>query len=185
MPSFKALRLPVEVREELDRKIDEGLTSDELARFLRQRAPAVPLSHGAIVRYARRHREECQREREMRIMARAWFDVFGKAAEGAEGRMLCQMMRLITFQQLRLDFQGELPATQPREMLLMARALEDTARADKLFVETGLKLQQEAQAAQARARKKAKYDGLSDEEKIRRALWDDDKDDDDGGGDGG
>ena len=103
----------------------------------------------------------------------------GKAAHGEVGMLLSQMLRLVVFQDLRpvLEGRGSL-ATE--EMLRFATAVERMANADRIAADTALKRQEESALKgqeEARQAKRAKQAGLSDEEKIRRALFADDDED--------
>jgi len=73
---LKVLRLPLKLREELDRKLDEGETSYlELLSFIRSRHPGADLSRFALARYARYHRAERELYLEARRMFEAWLAI--------------------------------------------------------------------------------------------------------------
>ena len=73
MKRFKVLRLPPKLREELDRKLEQGgLTYAELLSFVRSRHPGADLSWSALYRYAQRYRPERELYREARKAAEAW-----------------------------------------------------------------------------------------------------------------
>ncbi|MFZ0890485.1 MAG: phage protein Gp27 family protein [Candidatus Binataceae bacterium] len=73
MKRLKVLRLPLKLREDLDRKLDEGETSYvELLSFIRSRHPGADLSWSALYRYAQRYRPERELYREARKAAQAW-----------------------------------------------------------------------------------------------------------------
>ncbi|MFZ0886975.1 MAG: phage protein Gp27 family protein [Candidatus Binataceae bacterium] len=176
------MRLPLELRDELDRKIAaRQLTNAQLLSFVRSKKPDADISRSGLARYAQRHRAQLEEEREQRLMGSALAETLGQAANGEHGRLLSEMLRLIVFQSLRPAFEG---GASPRteELLKFATAVQRMAAADKLDAESAIKRQEESalkHQEEARQAKRAKQAGLSDQEKIRRALFADDDQDQD------
>ncbi len=73
MKRFKVMRLPLWLREELDRKLDQGGdTYAELLSFVRSRHPGADLSWSALYRYAKHYQVEQELYREARKTFEDW-----------------------------------------------------------------------------------------------------------------
>jgi len=151
-------RLDPRVREAIDRAIrEERATIDEIVELIEQHGAAA--SRSAVGRYVKSAREQLQRFREAQEIAKVWAGKLSEDPDSDVGRLVSEMLRTVAFQQL-----GELgddPDKRAMETMLLAKALDHVARAEKQQLDTELRVRRElAKRAETMARKQ----GLSTEQ---------------------
>ncbi len=186
MRRSKALRLPADVREEIERLWRDGrLTLDELMEFVRARGadsqsdPEHGVSRTGLYRYLKSFGDAAERMREAQQIAGA---VVGKLNESGSGdlrRLLTQLLSQIALYQLRA-IEDEGAAVKPADLMFLAKAIRDIEGAYKTGVDAELKVRKEIAADLAKKAgpaldqidEAAKAGGLSSETAaaIRKAI---------------
>jgi hypothetical protein len=158
-------QLDPEIREAVDRAIREGrATNAEIVALIN--AMGAQVSESAVTRYARSAREQMKVFREAQEIAKVWVGKLGEDPESDVGRLVTEMLRTVAFQQL-----GELrenPDKRAMETMLLAKALDHTARARKIDTDLILRLQKEVAAkAAAKVKEVAREGGLTADQQER------------------
>ena len=93
-------RLPREIREELNRLLQGGLTQAEIIQRLRRPLAEIgekPLSRSGLSRYATKMETVGQHLRESRELADAWIAKLGQAPTGDQGQLIIEIVKDLTF----------------------------------------------------------------------------------------
>jgi len=143
----KMRRLPREIREEVERAWrNDGLTIDELMALLRARRmdvasdPERGVSRSGLHRYLKNFDATAARMREAEQVARAVMGSLGEDGErGDVGRMLTQMLRTISFNQLHeVEETGE--KLRPADLMFLSKAVKEMVSADKVRADLEIRL---------------------------------------------
>jgi hypothetical protein len=144
MRRSKVSRLPPEVREEIERLWREGrYTLDELVLKLREMGPPDDVdlpSRAGLGAYLHRFDATAARMREAEQVARAVMGSLGEDGErGDVGRMLTQMLRTISFNQLHeVEETGE--KLRPADLMFLSKAVKEMVAADKVRADLEIRL---------------------------------------------
>jgi len=150
-------RLDNRIREAVDAAVRGGATIDEIVETITELGGDA--SRSAVGRYVKRTREQMERYRHAREMAKAWIGRLEADPEGDVGRLLAEMLRTVAWQQLAT--MGETDEVDTNEIMLLARAIKDLASADKTAADRELRVRREvAKEAAATAEKTARAKGL-------------------------
>lgn len=151
-------RLPRSVRESVDRAIrEERLTIDEIVNLINR--SGAEASRSSVGRYVQAARNQLQRFREAQEIAKVWAGKLSEDPESDVGRLVSEILRTIVFQQL--GELGEDPDKRAMETMLLAKALDHVASAEKKALDTELRVRREMAK---RAEKMARAQGLSAEQ---------------------
>lgn len=165
-------RLPPDVREAVDRAIREGRASAaEIVELVNSMGAQV--SESAVTRYARSAREQMATYRQAQEIAGVWAKRIEEQPQGDVAQLNLQLLSTLAFKVLSdINEQTEESVT-PMEMMLLAKALDHAAKAERNTLERDLRVRKEAtQRAAERAATAAKRSGLSAEaaDAIRRDI---------------
>ncbi|HYC03701.1 MAG TPA: phage protein Gp27 family protein [Azospirillaceae bacterium] len=142
---MKLRHLPAEARRELDAMVAAGATADSIAA--RMTELGTPLSCQTVAKYRTRTAAQLERYREAQAVAGAWTEALGGAARGEVGRLLQEMLKTVAFQTLSSLGDGDGP--DPKDLMVLAKAVKEVAGAEKLTTELELKLRRELAEALA------------------------------------
>lgn len=165
--------LDPKIKAECDRLIREGkATIDEIVAHLRGLGADVPRS--TLGDYKKRMEAQLRRYREAQEVAGAWVGQLGAQPDSQLGQLLAELLKTVAFQTLAHMNDGEAGA-QPMDIMLVAKALNDLARAqktdheyrEKLRAAWQAELQARASQAEAEVKKVAESAGLSEEAAAR------------------
>lgn len=154
-------QLPPEIREAIDRAIREGRASaDDIVEMVNGMGAQVSAS--AVTRYARSAREQMQHYRQAQEIATVWAKRMEESPQGDVAQLNLQLLSTLAFKVLSdINERADAPV-EAMEMMLLAKALDHAAKAERTTLERDLRIRKEvAQAAAARAVSAAKKGGLS------------------------
>lgn len=157
MPRKSSIKkLPEEIRYAVDQAVREGrATIDDIVSLIN--AMGGEASRSAVGRYVKDATEQMQKFREAQEMAKVWIGKLQAEPDGDVGRLLSEMLRTVAFQTIgTMDGSGK---KVTMDIMLLAKAIKDLAGADKLSVESAVKIRQEARK-QLLEEQKAKLDDL-------------------------
>ena len=181
MKRSKALRLPRDLREEIERMWREGrFTLDDLMEFVRSKgadAGSTPegISRSGLHRYLRNFEQTAKRLREAQEVAGA---VVGKLIDeprGDVGRLLQELLKTIAFQQLSgIEEAGA--EVKPADLMFLAKALQSVESAGKVSAEREQKIramvreQLERKVDEMKAAAAGKPDAAATLEKVKEMV---------------
>ena len=147
-------KLPDTVVRALNFQLEkERLTLDDLVEWLRDEH-GYDISRSALGRYSQNFaamREKLQRCREI---TEAFAKELGPdAVEGDQGRVLIQLFNAITFRVVEAELEGDDPAFDTKDLMMLGRAIKDTAQAGRFHQDFEDKLR--ARIAEEERRKAA------------------------------
>lgn len=171
-------KLPTELRETLDRLIREGrYTVTEITAHLQELGAEVKRS--AVGDYRKRREQQLIRYREAQEIAGAWVGELGQQPDSKTGQLLAELLKTVAFRTLA-EMQDQEAGSDPEELMLLARAIKDTATAQKTDHEFRRRIRDEliaemaerARAAQAEVTQVARSEGLTEDgaARIREIL---------------
>lgn len=134
-------KLPKQVRESVDRAIrDQRATIDEIVSLIDEMGAEV--SRSAVGRYVKSANEKMEQYRRAQEVAKTWIGKLEEDPKGDVGRLLSEMLRTVAWQTIsNMDGSEEKVAM---DIMLLARAIKDMAGADKVTMESSLRIRQEA-----------------------------------------
>jgi hypothetical protein len=147
---------------------DGSFTIDEMLEEVRALGGEVKRS--AVGDYKKTMESRLVRMREAQEVARVWIDRLGESPDSQMGQLVAEMVKTVAFRTLSdLDDSGE--TVTPGDLMLVAKALQSTASAQKVDHEFRKKLRDEFQAemkskvesAAGEVQQIARNGGLSDE----------------------
>jgi hypothetical protein len=128
--SNKIRRLPRELREQLNRMLDDGYTLDEITACLKERGADV--SRSGIGRYSKSYEETAEQIRQSKEAAAV---IVGKLGEGADegrmGRALTQIVQHLAFKNISRRANDPDADVELDEIYQMARIVRQTGLAGR------------------------------------------------------
>ena len=169
-------KLPADVLDKLHSDIRAGhYTIDDLTARLRDMLGDAAPSRGAVGRYVKSAREQMAVFAEAQEVAKVWVERLETEPDGDVARLMPQMLRTIAFQ--TMTSMGQDGEVEPSEIMLLARAIKDTASADNLTAKRILVIREEERKRLAAKMTEAvdvasKEQGLSEDTAaiIRQAI---------------
>jgi len=154
-------KLDLRIKTEVDRAVREGRASiDDIVALIRDMGGDA--SRSAVGRYVKNQSEQLKKYREAQEVAKVWVDKLGKEPDGDVGRLIIEMLRVVSFQTLsNMDEAG------PEDLMFLGNAIKSIAQADKLVVDKEVNIRKliadQAQAVAADVVKTARKAGVSAE----------------------
>lgn len=144
MPRASSIRrLPREVQERIAELRDQGRTIEEILAKLRELD--VQVSRSALGRHLKTADEIGERIRRSREIADVLVRRFGEAPENRVARMNIELMHsVVTSVAAAAEAGGESVELKPMEVMLLAKAIDHLAKAEKASVDVALKAREEA-----------------------------------------
>jgi hypothetical protein len=159
------------IREAVDAAIREDrATIDELVELIEQHGGEA--SRSAVGRYVKNAKEQMEKFRQAKEIAKVWVGKIDEDPDGDVGRLLSEMLRTVAFQTIS-DFDEGEEGASAGELMFIAKAIKELAQADKLSADRELKIRQEvAKKAAAVVDKATATRGLTEEtrDEIRREI---------------
>lgn len=169
--------LAPEIVEAVHEAIRRKATIDEIVAAIG--AMGGEASRSAVGRYKKSFEDVGRKMREAREIAAVWVDKLGKEPEGDVGRLVGEMIRTLAFRASMDAAEAEV-ALPAEDVMLLAKAMQHLASADKLNAELVLKLRKElgqkaaaaaADAAGAAAREAGAPLGSEALKRIREQVY--------------
>lgn len=135
-------QLPADIKAEVDRLIRDGSTIDRIVAHLRTMGADV--SRSAVGRYKKTFEEKLARYREAQEVAAVWVAKLGENPAGDVGRLIAEMLKTVAFQTLS-DMGDEDAAADPKDIMMLARAISDLEKAGKVNLDRELQIRAEAE----------------------------------------
>ena len=142
-------RLPPELREAVDRAIEDGATIDEITA--RIRAEGETCSRSAVGRYAKNMRDMIRQQQETDRTVKAWVDALGERPEGQAGLVLIETLRTMVLATMA-DLSGRDEPVSMQELARISLVLKRIESTDKLRKDRERAAKKAAQAGQAKPR---------------------------------
>lgn len=154
-------QLPPEVREAVDRAIREGRASaEQIVQMVNEMGAQISAS--AVTRYARSAREQMETYRKAQEIAAVWAKRIEEQPHGDVAQLNLQLLSTLAFKVLSDINERDGEPVNAMEMMLLAKALDHAAKAERNTLERDLRVRKEvAQQAAERAVQGAKKAGLS------------------------
>lgn len=166
------VKLPPPVREAVDRAIRDGrATAEEIVAMVNGMGETV--SRSAVSNYARNAREQMQTYRQAQEIASVWAKRMEEQPNGDVAQLNLQLLSTLAFKVLSDINERVDEPVAPMEMMLLAKALDHAAKAERTTVERDLRVKKELAARAAEVVASAvKQRGLSAEaaDLIRREI---------------
>lgn len=120
-------------------------------------------SRSAVGRYVKNQNDQLRKYREAQEVAKVWVDKLGNEPDGDVGRLIIEMLRVVSFQTISKIDDG----AEPEQLMFLGHAIKNIAQADKLLVDREAVVRkliatQVAKAAEE-VTKTARKAGMSDE----------------------
>jgi hypothetical protein len=103
-------------------------------------------SRSAVGRYVKTQGEQLAKYREAQEVAKVWVDKLGKEPDGDVGRLIIEMLRVVSFQTL-----SNMESAEPEDLMLLGNAIKNIAQADKLMVDKEFNVRKLVQAQAVKA----------------------------------
>lgn len=146
-------RLDPRIREAVDAAIREGrATLDEIVALIQSMGGQA--SRTAVWRYQRKAEAMMERYRQAQEIAKVWVGKLEQDPQSDVARLLSEMLRTVAFRQLQ-DLGEDGVQVEPRDTMLLAKALDHLARADMASAERELRIRKETAARAGEAALKA------------------------------
>ncbi|MBI2770003.1 MAG: DUF3486 family protein [Burkholderiales bacterium] len=124
--------LDPQIKDAVDTAIREGrLTIDQIVKLIAEEGGDA--SRSAVGRYVKNSKERMEDYIKANQMAAVWVEKIGKEPEGQMGRMVLELLRLISWKTM-----GGIEEASPEDLMFLAKAMKDMASADKLAVDREL-----------------------------------------------
>jgi len=148
-------RLEEPVRATVDKLIHEGHTTLAISEHLA--GLGKPVSYAALGRYRRRLEAQMERYREAQAIAGAWVGGLAQEPSGDVGRLLAELLKMVALKTLS-QWEASEDATDPKDIVLIARTIRELEAAGKLVAERETALARRAadQATKAAGREAKK-----------------------------
>lgn len=153
--------LPKDDLDALNRQLQDGkVTLDELIEWLEERGHEI--SRSALGRHKKKIDEVGEHLRRSRQMTEALVKEVGpQVADGAQGKLLVEILQTLTFDLLSSSLDGE-EKFDPENLMFLGRMMKDMASAQKIDADRVSKIEEAAlKKAAARAGEAAKGKGLT------------------------
>jgi len=161
------------IKAVIDQLIREGRhTIDEIVAHLQELG--APIARSTVGTYKKRMEAQLAKYREAQEVAGVWIAQLGQQADSHTGQLLAELLKTVAFRTLA-DLQDQDKGTEPGDLMLLAKALDHMARAQKTDHEFREKvraayraeLEARARAAQEEVAAVARSAGLSEEAAAR------------------
>lgn len=117
------------IQTEVNSAIKDGrATIDEIVAMIQ--AMGGDASRSAVGRYVRSQNVQLAKYREAQEIAKVWVDKIGSEPDGDVGRLLIEMLRVISFKTL-----SETDQVDPMGLMMLGNAIKSIAQADKIVVD--------------------------------------------------
>ena len=149
------------IQAEVNSAIKEGRASiDDIVDLIK--GMGGDASRSAVGRYVKNQNDQLRKYREAQEVAKVWVDKLGNEPEGDVGRLIIEMLRVISFQTM-----SQMDSAEPEQLMFLGHAIKNIAQADKLLVdrEAAVRKMVAAQVAKAaeEVTKTVRKAGMSDE----------------------
>ncbi len=141
-PRSKIARLPEELRAQIHRMVEGGLSVDDIKDHLNQLE--VDVGRSAVGEYAKKHREAIQAMREAREIAIAMGQSFQDLQEDRVPGVNGQILHTLINKVLLAEIKGEGVLMKAQDVHFIARAVKDTNAAISIDTEHKMKLRAQA-----------------------------------------
>jgi hypothetical protein len=166
-------KLDPAIKGEVDRLIREGRhTIDQIVAHLRELGTELPRS--TVGDYKKNMEKKLARYREAQEVAGVWVAQLGQQSDSHTGQLLAELLKTVAFRTLA-DMQDQDSGTEAGDLMLLAKALDHMARAQKTDQEFRervraayrAELEERAKAAQEEVAEVARSAGLTEEAATR------------------
>lgn len=153
-------QLDQRIRAAVDLAIREDrATIDELVELISNHGGEA--SRSAVGRYVKNARQQMEKFRQAKEMAKLWIGKLDEDPDGDVGRLLSEMLRTVAFQTIS-GFDESEDGAAPAEVMFIAKAIKELAQADKITADRVLQIRREvAKQAAVTAEKAATAAGYS------------------------
>lgn len=122
-------QLDARIQDAVNSAIKEGRASiDDIVNMIKTMGGDA--SRSAVGRYVKNQNDQLAKYREAQEVAKVWVDKLGKEPEGDVGRLIIEMLRVISFQTM-----SQMDAAEPEQLMFLGHAIKNIAQADKLLVD--------------------------------------------------
>jgi len=87
-------------------------------------------SRSAVGRYVQSQNEKLEHFRQAQETAKVWVDKIGKEPEGDVGRLLIEMLRVISYRTM-----SDMDSADPQDLMFLGKAIKDISSADKVMID--------------------------------------------------
>lgn len=134
---------------------DNRATIDEIVDMIKDMGGDA--SRSAVGRYVRNQNQQLAKYREAQEVAKVWVDKLGKEPDGDVGRLIIEMLRVISFQTM-----SQMDSAEPEQLMFLGHAIKNIAQADKLLVDREASVRKMVAAQVEKVMAKAEQQAVSD-----------------------
>jgi hypothetical protein len=117
------------IQDEVNAAVKDGRASiDEIVSMIKSMGGDA--SRSAVGRYVKTQTEKLEQFRQAQETAKVWVDKIGKEPEGDVGRLLIEMLRVISYKTM-----SDMDTAEPQDIMFLGKAIKDISSADKVLVE--------------------------------------------------
>ena len=160
-------KLPLELREAVDKAIADGATIDEITA--RIRAEGENCSRSAVGRYAKDTRVLIQKRQEADRVVKAWMQEFGDRPQGELTLVLIENLRAMAIDTMRHLAKQKEPASS-EDIARLSLALKRIESTNELRLQREQAAQKAAEAAAEAAKPEPKPKPVKSKPKRRKGL---------------
>lgn len=160
-------RLPPEIQAAIARLREQGCTIDEILAHLADLHSQVTIARSSLGRHVQKLDQVVERMRHSRVMAEALARELGEDSGTKAARVNIEMLHGMIMQLFtRLDENADIAGGDPEGIMMLAKALDHLARAQKTSVDTVIAAEKRGEerarkAAAEAVESVAKTEGLS------------------------
>jgi hypothetical protein len=122
-------KLDARIQAEVNSAVKDGRASiDEIVALIKGMGGEA--SRSAVGRYVKSQGEKLEQFRQAQETAKIWVDKLGKEPEGDVGRLLIEMLRVISYKTM-----SDMDTAEPQDIMFLGKAIKDISSADKVLVE--------------------------------------------------
>lgn len=141
-------KLDPRVRDAVDAAVRDGrATIDDIVQLIEQHGGEA--SRSAVGRYVKNAKQQMEKFRQAKEIAKVWVGKFDEDPDGDVGRLLSEMLRTVAFQTIS-GFDDTEDGASAGEVMFIAKAIKELAQADKISADREIQIRREV-AKQAAA----------------------------------